>query len=140
MNFIFKIHSPRSYPRSASVRLLIVDDDLCFLAVLAKHLRREGYEVDAATEREEAEALLSNFSYSLVITDVSLSRVGFGGLDVLEFPLGMCDRPKMVVLGDRADPFLEAKATAQGADKFICKPVSLRRLSRVTAELVGATA
>ena len=62
----------------ADVRLLLVDDDPALLELLKKYLLRLGYEVDACQGPEEALALFDADPdrYALVLTDLSLPRIG----------------------------------------------------------------
>lgn len=140
MHIEWRNRDPQSNEGKTPGRVLVVDDDVWLLEVIAGHLRTEGYDVDTATEAEEAEALLANYTYSLVITDLALSRFGFRGLELLEYTWEICHRPKIIVLTNHTDAAIQAEATARGVDKFMAKPVRLRQLSQVTAQLLGATA
>ena len=131
--------SPRSNEANRRGRLLIVDGNLTLLDHMAEHFRTLGYEVDAAAECEEAEALLSNYKYSLVITDVVLSRIGFRGLNLLDYTSDMYERPKIVVVTEHTDADIQMEATARGIDMFLPKPVRLCYLTEVTERLLGAT-
>ena len=57
-------------------RLLVIDDDVDLRMAVSEYLTSLGYEVHEAAEREEAEALLEHYAYSLVITDLSLTTLG----------------------------------------------------------------
>src|SRR5919201_1513264 len=63
-------------------RVLLIDDEQEILAATSEYLREQGYEVDCAQEREEAEALLEHLNYAVVVTDLGLSK--FKGLQGLE--------------------------------------------------------
>lgn len=121
-------------------RVLIIDDEPQLLAAVAEHFRGLGYDVHTAGELEEAEALLANFSYSLVITDMALTPVGFRGLEILDKAWDTCERPKIIVLTGYCLPALQVEVASRGADAFIPKPVRLLRLSQVAAVLLGASA
>ena len=55
-------------------RILVIEDELPLLEVISSYLQRElKCEVHRAADREEAEALLDVYKYSLVITDLSLT-------------------------------------------------------------------
>jgi DNA-binding response OmpR family regulator len=121
-------------------RVLIVDDEVQLLDVLGEHFRNVGYDVHTAAEIEEAEALLANYSYSLVITDLALSRVGFRGLDILDRAWDICERPKIIVLTGHCLPEMRVEVATHGADAFVPKPVRLVSLAEVAARLLGASA
>ena len=65
-------------------RLLLVEDDPLLVEPMVEFLSARGFEVHAAGEREEAEALLNNFEYQVVVTDLSLKGVSFDGLDIVQ--------------------------------------------------------
>src|SRR5687768_16120351 len=64
------------------MRLLIVEDDAKLLRALARGLRQEGYEVDAAQDGEEALSLATDTEYDAVVLDLMLP--GLDGFAVCE--------------------------------------------------------
>lgn len=119
-------------------RILIIDDNEQLLSVVAEFLGTNGYEVHTATEREEAEALLNNIEYDLVITDLALTRFGFGGLDILERLSRHAPRPKVIVLTGHGTPVVQAEARSRGVDAFVKKPTPLTELVRLVSSMVEA--
>ena len=79
-------------------RILIIDDDEQLVDAYRDYLGDTGYEVDCAQELEEAQTLLSHFSYSIVITDLRLSRLAFGGLDVIKHVRESSAQTRIIVL------------------------------------------
>src|SRR3977135_1176497 len=68
------------------MRLLIVDDEPSVLFAISSSLGGTNWMVDCARELEEAQALLANVVYDVVITDVRLSDVQQAeGLHVISF-------------------------------------------------------
>jgi DNA-binding response OmpR family regulator len=65
-----------------SEKILLVDDDLNNLAVLARFLRTEGYEVAEASDGSEAVRLLEKNHFDLVVSDVIMP--GVNGLQLLD--------------------------------------------------------
>ncbi len=109
-------------------RVLVVDDDEELLNVISEYLLSLGLEVHRASEREEAEALLNNIKYSLVITDLSLTSVGIEGLDLLKRISSLVPRPKSIVLSGHTSAAHRFAAMASGASVFIEKPCSITQL------------
>ena len=120
-------------------RLLIVDDEESILVGMKRYFRSHGYEVDCASEREEAEALLSHVPYACVIADLCL-RAGHGadGLDVVAYVGARQPQTPVVVLTAYGSPAAEAEAGRLGASVFLSKPQPLERLAEVVGGLVGS--
>jgi DNA-binding response OmpR family regulator len=109
-------------------RLLVIDDDTDLRAAVTEYLLSLGYEVHQAGEREEAEALLEHYAYSLVITDISLTQLGVEGFDLLRTISNSNSRPKLIVVSGHADSEHRELAKQCGADVFLPKPTSLATL------------
>jgi two-component system, NtrC family, response regulator HydG len=120
-------------------RILVVDDDAQLAGAYQEYLSRLGYQVDGAGEIEEAETLLSHLSYAVVITDLRLSRLNFGGLDVVKFIREMSLPSRIIVLTAYGWPELKAEASNQGVDAFLRKPMRLSELAKAVEMLSGGT-
>jgi DNA-binding response OmpR family regulator len=121
-------------------RILIVDDDDQLIHAYHEYLSSLGYSVDCAGEIEEAQTLLTHFSYSVVITDLRLSRLNFGGLDLVKFIRDTSLSPRVVVLTAYGWPELKAEAANQGVDAFLRKPMRLSDLAKTVEILSGGNA
>jgi DNA-binding response OmpR family regulator len=119
-------------------RLLIVDDDEQLVAAYCDFLTALGYSVDCAKELEEAQTLLSHFSYSVVISDLRLSKLSFGGLDLVKFIRESSLPARVIVLTAYGWPELKAEAANQGVDAFLRKPMRLADLAKTVEILTGA--
>jgi DNA-binding response OmpR family regulator len=118
-------------------RLLIVDDDEQLVSAYQEYLSGLGYTVDCAGEIEEAQTLLAHFQYSVLITDLRLSQLSFGGLDLVKFVRDTTLPTRVVVLTAYGWPELKAEATNQGVDIFHRKPMRLSDLARTISVLTG---
>jgi DNA-binding response OmpR family regulator len=112
----------------AMPRLLVIDDDADLRAAVTEYLFSLGYDVHEAAEREEAEALVANYAYSLVITDLSLTVLGVEGFDLLRTISNSNSRPKLIVMSGHASSGHREFAKQCGADMFFVKPISLATL------------
>lgn len=66
-------------------RVLVADDDQSIRQLVVTIVRREGYEVDAAADGEEAIELLRKHEYSVLLLDLMMPRLdGFGVIDHLK--------------------------------------------------------
>jgi DNA-binding NtrC family response regulator len=121
-------------------RILIVDDDDQLVDAYRDYLTGLGYPVDSAGEIEEAQTLLAHFSYAVVITDLRLSRLSFGGLDLVKFIRSIAVPTRVVVLTAYGWPELKAEAANQGVDAFLRKPMRLSDLAKTIEILSGGSA
>jgi DNA-binding NtrC family response regulator len=121
-------------------RILIVDDDDQLVDAYRDYLTGLGYPVDSAGEVEEAQTLLAHYSYAVVITDLRLSRLSFGGLDLVKFIRSIAVPTRVVVLTAYGWPELKAEASNQGVDAFLRKPMRLSDLAKTIEILSGGNA
>jgi DNA-binding NtrC family response regulator len=121
-------------------RILIVDDDDQLIGAYREYLSGLGYLVDAAVEIEEAQTLSALFASSVVITDLRLSQLSFGGLDLVKFIRDSSLPTRVVVLTAYGWPELKAEAANQGVDAFLRKPMRLSDLAKTIEILSGGTA
>jgi DNA-binding response OmpR family regulator len=108
-------------------RILIVDDDELVRDPLSDALRSAGYEVTAAREREEAEALLVTQTYDLVITDLLLGDLsGFSGLQVLSTAVHRLGSKRVMAITGHANQLVESAVRNLGPD-LLKKPFTLSK-------------
>lgn len=121
-------------------RILIIDDDDQLVNAYSEYLSGRGYQVDCAQELEEAQTLLAHFPYSVVITDLRLSKLGFGGLDLVKHIREQSLPIRIIVLTAYGWPELKTETSVQGADAFLRKPTRLAELGATVCQLTGAKA
>lgn len=121
---------------AAGIRILVVDDEEAIRDATREYLTALGYQVDAAQEREEAEALLTTHDYQLVICDLRLTGVhGKEGLELVGYLRERCPWARVVMLTAYGSAEIEAEARRRGADVFLQKPVPLAELARLAGML-----
>ena len=118
-------------------KILIIDDDEQLSNAYKEYLCSLGYQVDCAQEVEEAETLLAHFSYSVVITDLRLSKLGFGGLDLVKHIRELSLKTRIIVVTGYGWPELKAEASAHQVDAFVKKPTRLSDLAKTIGSLAG---
>jgi DNA-binding response OmpR family regulator len=122
-------------------RFLVVDDEETIRFALARYFTRLGFEVDCASELEEAEALVANTRYDLVIADLSLTGGGSGeGLEILRFLRANCPSTHVILLTAYGTPVAEREAMRRGAEVVLHKPQPLEELARIANRLLGRSA
>ena len=132
---------PRRLEGHTDKRILIVDDDRILLDSLTRWITRElKCEVHCAADREEAEALLDCYEYSLVLTDLSLSSRRLEGLDLIDrvgdVPPKL--RPKLITLTGHGSEEIRSQALRKGTDVFFEKPAPIKELLAAARELLGS--
>src|SRR6266576_564119 len=114
-------------------RILLVDDEHAVQTLLAYPLRKEGYEVVAATTGPEALDRFRDGRFDLVVLDVMLPQLD--GFDVCR-ELRARSAVPIIMLTAKAEEFDKVLGLELGADDYITKPFSLREFrSRVRAVL-----
>jgi nitrogen regulation protein NR(I) len=116
--------------------ILIVDDENNIRRVLAAMLKREGYEVTAAADGEQALAVLQKIPISVVVTDLVMPRVG--GMDLLKRVVA--DLPDVPVIMITAHGSVDSAVAAlkAGAFDYITKPFDQEELKKVIAKAARA--
>ena len=109
------------------MRILIIEDEIDLVNVLAQGLRRQGYAVDIAFDGEEGcESALVN-DYDLLILDLNLP--GMDGLEVCRRL--RASHPHLLILMLTARSRLADKITGLdfGADDYLAKPFDFGELT-----------
>lgn len=120
-------------PQGAQATILLVDDDHTLLETLEYNLRREGYQVLAASEGNKAVSLAYAARPDLIILDVMLP--GMNGLDVCRAVRKQLTVP-ILMLSAREEEIDKVLGLELGADDYMTKPFGLRELlARVRAML-----
>ena len=118
-------------------RLLVVDDEPAILAATRSYLAAAGYQVDCASEREEAEALLCTSLYAVMIVDMRLTGThGREGLELLSFARERSSATRSIVVTAHASPELAQASRGCGADAFLEKPAALADIAVVVGALL----
>ena len=127
--------------RETTATLVVCEDDPVTLDLLCEHLEADRYEALAAPSAADAIRLCHYKAPDLLVLDIGLPDAS--GLDVLREirratpTTGRFDRAlPVIVLSGRGGEADRLRGFAEGADDYVCKPVSLPELSaRVSAIL-----
>ena len=111
-------------------RVLHVDDEPVITYAVRNYLVRQGYDVDSASELEEAQAMLTSDRYDLVLLDLRLTGTsGTEGFDLIEAVRDHNPSTPIILLTAYLSPQVERHAIALGANLVLQKPASLPDLS-----------
>lgn len=119
-------------------RILIVEDEPNIVESLSFILERAGFEVQTATDGEQALRYLSHGIYDAMILDIMLP--GMNGFDLLRRIRAdaRLSRLPVIVLTARGQEKDRRMAESAGASSFITKPFSNEELVRQVERLAGA--
>lgn len=115
--------------------ILVVDDDVDNLTLVARSLEHEGYRVERASSGEEALDKLKNVQPHLVLLDINMP--GISGLETLKM---LRNREggyvAVIFVSARNETEDIIRGLDFGADDYICKPFDpMELLARVRAQL-----
>jgi DNA-binding response OmpR family regulator len=117
----------------SAARILLVDDEQSIQTLLSYHLQRDGYEVVAATDGQQALDRFAAEPFDLVVLDLMLPRLD--GLEVCR-RLRATSAVPIIMLTAKTEEIDKVVGLEIGADDYITKPFSLREFSsRVKAAL-----
>lgn len=113
--------------------VLSIDDDQNLQVVIAHHLESDDYVVTQALSGNEAENLLANNSFDIVLLDLVLPDTA--GLTLIAKIKAKTSAPVIIISG-KSDTTEKIIGLEMGADDYMVKPFELRELSaRIRAVL-----
>ncbi len=117
-------------------RILIVDDEPDILEFVGYNLRKEGYEVETASNGREAVDRTLAWHPHLILLDAMMPIMdGFEACRLIRTTKGI-DDTLVVFLTARGDENSQVRGFDAGADDYIAKPIQLKALSsRIRAVL-----
>lgn len=103
-------------------KVLVVDDDLYIRELYVEVLKGEGYDVDSASNGEEAYNKLKNGGYDLTLLDIMMPKMdGLQIMDALsKTPPPVKNGPTIILTNLDQDPLIR-DAMSKGALAFIVK-------------------
>jgi len=118
-------------------RLLVVDDEASICFSMSEYFSQHGFKVDTAREMEEAEGLLKETEYKVIIQDLRLGAARRpDGIDIIKMVHQRNPDTRIVVLTSYGSPEAEAEARDAGADAFLRKPKPLSQVAQVVQGLI----
>ena len=118
-------------------RLLVVDDEESICFSMSEYFSQHGFEVDTARELDEAEGLIKETDYQVVIQDLRLGIAQHpDGIDIIRLVHKRNPETRIVVLTSYGSPEAEAEARRAGADAFLRKPKPLSQVAQVVQGLI----
>jgi len=120
---------------TATVEILILDDEPIVGDRLKPALEKCGYAVEALTDSQQAIERLTHKDYDLLITDLKMS--GPSGLDVLRYVKDQAPATGVIVITGYATAELATESLKSGAIDFIAKPFRLSQLTKLVSDVIA---
>ena len=108
-------------------KVLIVDDDKAFLAILAERMQNRGMEVSTAESAAAAMQLLAKESYDAVLLDLMMPEMG--GIEAFQIMRRTQPEVQVIFLTGHPSVSKGVEAMKLGAMDFLPKPVDMNELS-----------
>ncbi len=118
-----------------AVRVLVVEDDAAMRRLLVAVFRRQRYAVASAANGLEALELLAAERFDLLLSDIRMSPMG--GLSLATRARALAPSTKILLVTAYGAEEDAQRALSAGADSYLEKPFSLRRLLATVRALLG---
>ena len=109
------------------LKILVVDDDPVTLLLIKKKIISADYEVETATNGEEAVDLISGNYYDVVLTDLMMPG-DIDGIGVLEATKKLYRQTEVILITAYASVDNAVEAMQKGASDYIQKPINFDEL------------
>lgn len=121
-------------PASYVARILVVDDEKSIRTTLGAILRSEGHQVEIAGDVAQAQALLAQGDWDVVVTDIVMP--GLSGIELLKAIRSAAPDVQVILMTGEPTVETAAEAIRSGASDYLSKPVSKQAmLQSVTTAL-----
>jgi len=115
-------------------KLLLVDDEVGYLEVLAKRLTHRGFKVTTASSGAEAIRALRKWEFDLAVVDLKMEDMD--GIEVLKVLKKMDPALQVIILTGHGSERAARDGIAHGAFDYLIKPIGLDPLiARISAAL-----
>lgn len=120
----------------AKLRVLVADDEAGMREFLRLSLRHHGYDVQSATDGQEAiDLIAAGPAFDVVISDLTMP--GKGGLDVLAAAKHQNPAPISIMMTAYATTDTAVEAMKLGAEDYLVKPFQLDELHLVISRALA---
>jgi two-component system alkaline phosphatase synthesis response regulator PhoP len=119
-------------------RILVVDDEIYIVHILEFSLTMEGYSILTASDGEEALQMIDSERPDLVVLDIMMPKLdGYEVCRRLRQDEQFADLP-VILLSAKGRPVDREAGLQAGANDYITKPFSPRKLLEKISELLEA--
>ena len=112
--------------RSTPINVLLVDDEMCYVNVLANRLSKRNITADKAYSGTEAIQKLRKKDFDVVVLDLKLEDMD--GIEVLKILKKMVPHINVIMLTGHGSEEAAKDGIKEGAFDYLTKPCELREL------------
>ena len=109
----------------AKIRLLLVDDEVGYLEVLSKRLRKRNLDVTTASTGQQAIQLLRRNDFDVAVVDLKMADMD--GIDVLKIFKKMDPDLAVIILTGHGSEQAAREGIEKGAFDYLTKPCDLEK-------------
>ena len=118
-------------------KILIVDDQKEVCGAMSRYFTVYGFDVECASEKEQAEAMINEDNYAVLISDLHLTPIrGNEGLALVRALRHRSPETKIIMLTAYSTPEVEKEAYECGVAKVLNKPIALSALHQIVLEFL----
>lgn len=119
------------------MKILIVDDDPVIIRSCSRILESEGHEIQSADTVEHGEALLTESTFDLMITDIKMP--GHDGFEMIRRSVRIQAALSILVMTGYLMPEIVDEMRQLGVNQFIPKPFTPDELLSAVADAYKGT-
>jgi len=135
LEFIYDNKFGLDAEKFTGVKVLIVDDEVEIIAVIAEYLEGEGFNnLDTANNGEEAIKKFNKKEHDVIVTDIVMPKKS--GIEVLRHVKAISQNSQVIIITANADKNSAITAVKLGAYDYIEKPLDLGVLSRIVMRAI----
>lgn len=116
-------------------KILLAEDEEVLRMLVVDTLEDEGYLIDEACNGQEAYYLISQTEYDLILLDHMMPV--YTGLELLQKIRNDQNKTKIMMLSAKSQSSDQQKVIQAGADYFMSKPFSPKKLVEKIKEILG---
>lgn len=120
------------------MKIIVVDDDLIMLQAIKNMLQKNGYQVFATTDAQDAIDTMQEEKFDLIISDIMMPYVS--GIELLSSIKKSHAQVPIIIISALDQEEVILTAFQEGASDFIKKPINLSELLLRVKRALPATA
>ena len=121
-------------PNNQNINILVVDDEKIVVSLVKNALEDEGFNIESASNGEEALKILENYPLDLLITDIRMSPIN--GIELAQKTREKYSEASVIFMTGYANLNSAKDAIKYGAVDYIMKPFELTEIRQSVSKAV----